>query len=233
MFHPLAILGLVLSISGTVAGGYLLIERLFNCTFFAIFLNLTPRFIQSVFPRDPTITWFTIHVNRNIYASWHVALIYFLLLPIVFSVMVGFWVFLILRLFGVYYIGTAWLCIWFVVLCLSYFRSAINQYAVEVKAKHEKADAEDLKKYMIQDPKTLFKRGTFYFFLNWIKAPFTTLELLLIVSLFVLLHWPAWLIQIFPRIRLDLNDSEARRRYYAGYMVVFLVSGLILLFFFK
>jgi hypothetical protein len=233
MFHPIAILGLVLSISGVIAGGYLLFERIFGSTFFNIFLTLTPNLIHTVFPRDPTMVWFTTSINKNIYASWKVALIYFLLLPIVLFVMLGFWVFLILRLCGIYDIGTAWLCIWFIVLCFAYFWSAVNQYAVEVKAKHKRAGAETIIKYIIQDPKMLFKRYSYHFFLNWVQAPFTTFKLLLIVFLFVLLHWPAWLIQICPKIKLDLTNSNTRKYYYIGYMIVTGVSGLTLIFLFK
>lgn len=209
-----------------------MIERLFSSTLFSIFLKLTPRLIQSLLPRDAAIIWFTTHANRNIYASWNVALIYLLLLPTVFSLMIGFWVFLILRICGVYNIGTAWLCVWFVVLCLSYSWSAVNQYASEVIAKHKRAKAETITKYMIQDPKILLKRCSFYFFMNWIKAPLTTLKLVLMIFLFVLLHWPAWIIQIFPRIKLDLTDSDTRTHYYVGYMLLSVIPGIVLIFFF-
>ncbi len=52
---PLAILGLALSISGIIAGGYLLFERLFSSKLFSIFLTFTPIFLQAMFPHDPTI----------------------------------------------------------------------------------------------------------------------------------------------------------------------------------
>jgi len=229
---PLAILGLVLSISGIIAGGYLLLERLFSSKLFSIFLIFTPNFLQAIFPHDPAITWFRIRSNRNLYDSWDVSFIYFLLLPIISTAMIGFWAFLVLRICGVYDLGTSWLTFWFVMLCLNYMWSAVNQYAIEIKAKHRKASVKRIKGYIIQDPIATLKKWLSYFFRNWIKAPLTALELLLIVVLFILLHWPAWLLRGVSKIQINLNDANARKYYYTGYMVVFLAAGLLLMFFF-
>jgi len=231
---PLAILGLVLSTSGILAGGYLLIERLFNRVLFSTFLTLTPRLLRAFFPYEPTIAWFEIRSNRNLYQSWDIALIYLLLLPIIFSLFIGFLPFFILKVLGVYDLGTAWLSIWFVFLCLNHLWAAVNQHAVEIKAQHRRATVETIKQRMKQDPRVTSKRWVSYFFSNWIKAPFTTLQLLITVVLFVLLHWPAWVIQAFNKgTKLDLSTNETRRNYYIGYMLLFTIIGLFLIFFFN
>jgi len=161
---------------------------------------------------------------------WDMALIYLLLLPLVFILMVGFWVFLVLRIFGVYNLGTFWLSFWFIVLCFTYMWSAVNQHAVEMKAKHKRANVERIKGYMMQDPIATSRRWLFYFFVNWIKSPFTTLKLLLIVILFVLLHWPAWLLKGAGVLQMNFDDTNTRKYYYIGYMVTHLVAGLVLMF---
>lgn len=229
---PLAILGLVLSTSGIIAGGYVLVERLFTCTLFSIFLTLTPRFLQSFFPHNPTITWLEIRSNRNLYQSWDVAFIYLLLLPVLFFLFTGFWLFLILKVLGVYDLGTAWLGIWFIVLCSNNMWAAVNQYAVEIKAQNNKATVETITQRMQRNPIATLKRWGFYFFRNWIKAPLTTFQLLLTVVLFVLLHWPAWLINGVTGWNINLEDNNARKYYYTGYTVLFLLAGLVLMFLF-
>lgn len=235
MFDPktaYAILGLALCISGTIATGYILIERLFFSKLFSIFFVLTPDILQSQFKHDPAIAWFKIRSNRNLYDCWDIGFIYLFLLSLVLIMTVGFWVFLVLKILGVNSIGTFSLIIWFAVLCSHNMWSVVNQHYVEIKARHKRATVERVKRYMMEEPLNTLKRWCFYFFSNWIRTPFTTLKLLLIIILFVLLHWPVWLLKSVGILKIDLNDANIRKYYYTGYTVIFLVAGLLLMFFF-
>jgi len=236
MFDPIspyAILGLALSISGAISTGYILVERLIGSKLFSAFLLATPVFLQSQFKDDPAIAWFKLRSSRSLYDCWDVGFIYLFILLLVLIMMGGIWVFLVLNILGVYNIGIPWLIIWFVVLCSSHMWSAVNQHYIEIKARHKRAATERVKRYMMEDPINTIKRWFFYFFKNWITAPFTTLYLLLIVIIFVLLHWPAWLLKGVGILKMDLNDANSRKYYYTGYTVIFLVSGLLLMFFFN
>lgn len=225
---PLKILGIALSITGIIAGGYTLVEWLVSSTLFSIFRTVIPIFLQSVFPNDSTILWFVNRTTRNLYASWDVALIYFFLMPIELILFAGCWLFLILKLLGRFNIGTPWLIVWFIGIALVYVVSASNQYALEIKSHDRRLRYQGIIKRMFSDSKQTIKKWNYYFWKNWIIAPFTALKIMAIVFLFVLLHWPAWLIQIFPPFRFDLSEAKTRRYYYLTYSVIFLISGLLL-----
>ena len=225
---PLEILGLALSISGAIAGVYIIAEQLFKSTVFTVFLKALPAFLQSFFPNDATILWFTVQANKNLYNSWHIALIYLVLMPTIFALFVGCWIFLVLALLGVFNIGTKWLIIWFILIAVNYMWSATNQYAVEIKFHDRRLGVNGIINRMLSDlPKTM-KRWSYYFFTNWIRGPFTALRLCLITFLFVLLHWPAWLIQTVPVFRFDLTNRKIRRYYYSWYAGIFIIAGLVL-----
>lgn len=234
---PIAILGLILSICGTLATGHALIERLIGSTLFSTLLSYTPKFLNSLIPYEPALIWFEIRSsNRDIYYTWDLSLIYLVLLSLVLFVMGGFWVFLVLKLIWGYDIGLFWLIFWLAILCFNYYFSASNQAAFKMKILHpyKLKSPEDIKNYMRQNPIETLKLWTAYFFRNWIAAPFTTLILLLIVVLNIVLHWPAWLIQVLPKVnKINLADSNTRKYYYIGYMLSFLIPGLILIFFFS
>ncbi len=225
---PLEILGLALGISGAIAGVYIIAEQLFKSTVFTVFLKVLPAFLQSFFPNSTTILWFTVQANKSLYNSWHIALIYFVLMPIILALFVGCWIFLVLALLGVFYIGTKWLTVWFILITVNYMWSATNQYAVEIKFHDRRLGVNGIINRMLSDPLKTIKRWSYYFFTNWIRAPFTALRLCLITLLFVLLHWPAWLIQIVPAFRFDLTSRKTRRYYYSWYAGTFIVAGLVL-----
>ncbi len=227
---PIELLGLILSISALIAGAYLLMERLFAYRVFSVFLALTPKLLQSLFPHDATIAWFTIRSGRSLYDAWDVALVYLFLLPALFVIEVGCWVFLALRLAGISYIGTSWLFSWFVFNWFIYSWSAVNQYAVEIKIKNKKATPEGIKKSMIEDPGLTLKRWIYYFLRNWLVTPLIASALVLIIILFVLLHWPAWVIKAFPKIHLNLDNKRSRTYYYLTYMLLAGIPGLVLTF---
>lgn len=225
---PLGMLGLALGICGAIAGANIIVEQLFGSTLFTTFLKAIPAFLQSFFPNDATILWFTVRANRNLYGSWDIALIYLVLIPTVFLLLVGCWLFLILKLLGIFNIGTVWLIVWFVVVVFDYGVSASNQYALELKSHDRRLRVLGIKNRMYSDPVKTLKRWSYHFLSNWVRGPFTALKILLIIVLFVLLHWPAWLVQIVPAFRFDLNSRKTRRYYYAWYAFIFIAMGLIL-----
>jgi hypothetical protein len=208
---PLEILGLALGISGAIAGSYIIIERLIKTTLFSLFLKAIPLYIQSLIPYDATINRFIVHANRDFYSSWDVAFIYLLLMPIIFVSFAGCWVFLVLKLLGILDIGTIWLIIWFIFIAIIYWWSASAQYAWELKFHDRRLGKQGIMNRMWLNPFKTVKRWNYYFWSNWFRAPYTTLKLLLIVALFVLLHWPAWLIQIIPTFRFDITIRKNRR----------------------
>ncbi|MBE3140157.1 MAG: hypothetical protein IMZ53_06200 [Thermoplasmata archaeon] len=225
---PLEILGLVLGISGAIAGVYIIAEQLFKSTVFTIFLKAIPAFLQSFFPNDAAILWFTVRANQNLYTSWHIALIYFVLTPTIFALFIGCWLFLMLALLGIFNIGIKWLIIWYILVAINYMWSATNQYALEIKFHDRRLGAKGIINRMLSDlPKTM-KRWSYYFLTNWIRAPFIALRICLITFLFVLLHWPAWLVQIIPAFRFDLTIRRTRRYYYSWYAAIFIIAGLVL-----
>lgn len=154
----LEILGFAFSIAGAFAGGYALIEKLFGLSLFSVFWKIAPVVMQSSSPNMSFTTWFAIRSQRNLHEAWDVALFYFLLVLIIFPLMAGCWLFLILAVLGIYNIGVFWLIIWFVFLSFIYLVSASNQVAVEIKAKHPRANAERIKRYMTQEQITTIKR---------------------------------------------------------------------------
>lgn len=230
---PFAFLGLALSISGAISLGHILVERLVSTELFSVFLTLTPNFLTSQFNYEPAIAWFKVRSSRNLYDCWDIALIYLFLLSLVLIMGVGFWVFLVLRILGIYNIRTGLLIIWFAVLCITNVWAAVNQHAVEVKAQRKTATVEKVKEYMIENPVDTLKRSAHYFLRNWVGTPFTTLKLLLIVVLFVLLHWPAWLLKGVKILKIDLNDKNTHKYYYITYGVLASVAGISLIFFFN
>lgn len=52
------------------------------------------------------------------------------------------------------------------------------------------------------------KRWDHHFVTNWVRAPFAGLRISLIVVLFDLLDWPAWMIHIIPAFRFDLTNRK-------------------------
>jgi hypothetical protein len=229
---PLSILGLIFSISGIIAASNLIIERIFRFTLFSVFISFTPNFLQALFKLDPGIAWFKIRSSGDMYDLWDVSLIYLLMLSIVLIALVGFWVFLILRLLGIYDIGTFWLSSWFIVLIVTYFQSAVQQHALEIKYKHKRATTEQIEVYMKKDPIATSRRWLHHFFLNWIRSPLVTLVLLLIIGLFIVLHWPYWLLKMGLKLHFNLNNAKTRQTYYSTYAIIFGVGGLLLMFFF-
>lgn len=225
---PLEILGLALSISGAIAGVYIIAEQLFKSTIFTVFLRAVPAFLQAFFPNDAAIMWLTVQANRNLYTSWHIALIYFVLTPTILVLFIGFWLFLILALLGIFNIGIIWLIIWFILIVINHMWSATSQYALEIKFHDRRLGAAVITNRMFSDlPKTM-KRWSYYFLTNWVRAPFTALRIWLITFLFVPLHWPAWLVQIIPAFRFDLTVRRTRRYYYSWYAAIFIIAGLVL-----
>lgn len=230
---PLAFLGLALSISGVLSLGYILVERLVSTKLFSVFLKLTPKFLTSQFRYEPAITWFNDRSSRNLYDCWDISLIYLFLLSLILIVVVGFWVSLVLRILGIYNIRTILLIMWFAVLFAINVVAASNQHAVEVKTQHKIATVEKVKEYMKENQLNTLKRVAYYFLRNWVETPFTTLKLLLIIVMFILLHWPAWLLKGVKILKIDLNDNNTRTYYYIAYGVPASVAGFLLVFFFK
>ncbi len=225
---PLEILGLALGISGVIAGVYIIVEQLFKSTIYTVFLSLIPIFARAFFPNDAAITWFTIQANRNLYTNWSIALIYFVLTPIIFALFIGCWLFLVLALLGIFNIGVIWLIAWFILMVINHIVSAILQYATEIKFHDRRLGANGIIKRMFSDLPKTGKRCSHYFLTNWVRAPFTALRIWLITFLFVLLHWPAWLVQIIPAFRFDLTVRKTRRYYYSWYAAIFIIAGLVL-----
>ncbi len=230
---PFAFLGLALSISGVLSLGHILVERLVGTKLFSLFLALTPNFLTSQFNHEPAIAWFKVRSSKNLYDCWDISLIYLSLLSLVLLMVVGFWVFLVLRILGIYNIRTSLLVLWFTVLCAVNVMTAANQHAIEVKAQHKTATVEKVKEYMMENQANTLKRLAHHFLRNWVGTPFTTLKLLSIVVLFVLLHWPAWLLKGIRILRIDLNDKNTRKYYYITYGVLASVAGVLLVFFFN
>ena len=229
---PLAFLGLALLVAGVISFGHILVERLITTKLFSVFLTLTPKFLTSQFKHEPAIAWFEARSRRNLYDCWDISLIYLLLLSLILGMTAAFWVFLVLRVLGAYDIGTSLLILWFAVLFVSNGVAAVNQCAVEVKFRHRRATAERVREYMKEAPEITLKRCTHYFMRNWIGTIVTTVRLLSTIVLFVLLHWPAWLLKGMKVLRIDLNDSKAREYYYAAYGVLSSVAGTLLMFLF-
>jgi len=148
-------------------------------------------------------------------------------------IVVGFWISLVLTIHGAYNIRTSLLVIWFGVLCAGNVWAAVNQHAVEIKAQHKRATLEKVQEYIIENPEKTVKRWAYYFLRNWVETPFTIVKLLLIVVLFILLHWPAWLLKGVKILKIDLSDQNTRKYYYIAYGVPASVAGLLLVFFFK
>jgi len=224
---PLEIFGLALGISGAIAGVYIIVEQLFRSTIYTVFLSVVPIFARAFFPNDAAITWFTIQANRDPYTNWSNALIYFFLTPILFALFTGFWLFLVLALLGIFNIGVTWLITWFIFIAINHSVSATGQYAVEIKFGDRRLGTAGITKRMFSDLPKTGKRCTYYFFTNWVRAPYTSLRIWLITFLFVLLHWPAWLVQIIPAFRFDLTNKRTRQYYYSWYAAIFIIAGLI------
>ena len=216
-----------------MAGGYLIVELLFRSKLFSTFLTLTPAVLQSQFPSEPFMSRFKARSTDDLYDAWDMAFLYVLLLAVTFSAMAGFWLFLLLRLFGAYDLGIGWLAAWFILLLVIYAKSASDQYAFELKARHKKAGIAVIKKYMLRDQANTLKRWGFYFVLNWVKAPITALQVLLIACLFVWLHWPLWVVRAITKTRVDMQDENQRRYYYVGYALLFQGLGLVFRFLFS
>lgn len=225
---PLEILGLALGISGAIAGVYIIVEQLFKSTIYTVFLSAIPIFVRAFFPNDAVITWFAIQANRNLYTNWSIALIYFVLTPIIFALFIGCWLFLALALLGIFNIGVIWLIAWFILIAINHIVSATGQYAAEIKFHDRRLGATGITKRMFSDLPKTGKRCSYYFLTNWVRAPWTALRLWLITFLFVLLHWPAWLVQIIPAFRFDLTIRKTRRYYYSWYAAIFIIAGLVL-----
>lgn len=230
---PFAFLGLALSISGVISLGYILVERLVSTELFSVFLKLTPIFLTSQFKYEPAIAWFKVHSSKNLYDCWDISLIYLFLLSLMLTIVVGFWVFLVLKVLGIYNIRTILLIIWFAVLFAINVVAASNQHAVEVKIQHKIATVEKVKEYLLENQPNTLKRVTYYFLRDWVETPFTIVKLLLIIVLFILLHWPAWLLKGVKILKIDLNDKNTRTYYYIAYGVPASVAGLLLIFLFK
>lgn len=230
---PFAFLGLALLISGVIGAGHILIERLVTTKLFSIFLTLTPKLLTAQFNYEPAMVWFEARSRKNLYDCWDISLIYLFLLSLILAMTVGFWVFLVLRILGIHNIRVSLLIIWFVLLCISNGVAAANQHAVEIKFQHRRATAERVKEYMRENPEHTLKRCAYYFLRNWVGTIFTTLKLLSTIVLFILLHWPAWLLRGIRILKIDLNDRKNREYYYITCAVLASVAGSLLLFFFR
>lgn len=223
----LHILGLFLQILALILPAYLLFENFFGSALFTVFWKLTPLFIQSMYPGDPATNSFAMRANRNIYDCWDTALSYLFLLPIVLAIMVGPWVFLVLKICGIYDFSTGWLTAWFILLALLYLVSGINQYAIEIVKTHPKSNAETIQKLVVSNFKMLTKRSFYHWCRNWIISPLMTLILLSLDALLVLLNGPAWLVKFFYR-KFSIADNDTRRHYYIAYGLIAGILGIIL-----
>jgi hypothetical protein len=234
---PFAFLGLAFSISGVISLGYGFVERLVSTQLFSVFLTLVPDFLLSQFGYEPAIVWFKGRSTRSLYDCWDVSLIYLFLISLVLIMEIGVWVLLVLWILKVYairmYLLIILLVVWFAVLCFINVSAAVSQHYVEIKAQHKRATLEKVQEYMIKNPEKTFKRWGYYFLRNWVEAPYTTVKVLSIIVLFILLHWPAWLLKGVKILRADLNNKDTRTQYYITYGVLASVVGLLLTFFFR
>lgn len=233
---PIEILGLIFAVAGVIATAHTMLERIFHYSLFSTLLAITPLFLRSWFPHEPSILWFENRsMNRNIYESWDLALIYLFMLLIIFFLSAGFLIFLIFRLINFYYIPTSLLVAWFLLLLFSNFISAGNQAAIQFKIINPMLkNINQIAEHMRRNPLLTLRFATKHFFLNWIKTPFTTLKLLCLVILLVLLYWPAWLIRSFQRTnKIPLTDEGDRTNYLIVYSVFFICVGLLLNFLFS
>jgi len=230
---PFAFLGLALSISGVVSLGYGFVERLISTELFSLFLTATPNFLYSQFRSEPAIAWLKARSGGSLYDRWDVSLIYLFLVSCVLAMTVGFWVFLILRILGIYSIGTSALVVWFLVLCFGNVWAVVGRHYIEIKGRHKGATLEKVQEYVIENAEKTVKRWAHYFLRNWVETPYTTVKLLSIMVLFILLHWPAWVLKGVKILRADLNDRDTRTHYYITYGVLASVAGLLLTFFFN
>jgi hypothetical protein len=226
IYTPLGALGLALGICGAIAGANIIAELIFRSTIFSLFLKVIPAILQSVLPNDAAILWFTDRANKNLYGSWDVALIYFAVMPIIIAFYVGCWVFLVLDILGVFDIGTKWLIVWFALVTVNFMWAAVGQYAFEIRFNDKRLRKKGVENRMLSNPIKTIGKWSYYFISNWIMAPFTAIKIFLIVFLFVLLQWPAWLLRIIPAFRFDLTSRKTRRYYYAGYSALFIIAGL-------
>jgi hypothetical protein len=233
---PIEVLGLILALLGVFATAHTVLERIFKYSLFTTLLAITPLFLRSWFPHEPSILWFENRsTNRNIYESWDVAFIYLFLLPIILFLNAGFFTFVILRLVDVYHITIPLLIAWFLLILVSNFMAACNQAALKFKDINPTLnDINQILAHMQRHPYLTLRFITGYFFLNWIKTPITTLVLLCLFILLVLLYWPAWLIRALQRTnKLPLTRESDRTNYLIVYSVIFICAGLLLNFIFS
>jgi len=227
------ILGYIICLIGVLVGGYTLLERLFGISLFFVYWNAIPSFLQASYPDSPFTPWFAIRSQKNIHEAWDVALILIFFSSLSFILMAGFWILLLLYLIGIINIGINWLIFIFIILFFIYFVAACNQFALEIKAQHRRADKERIIRYMQQEPGRTIKRVLFHFLRNWIITPLICLQLLLILILLFLFDWLGWLTMFLPqRYRLNLSDDNVRRDYYIGYALFLVIIGLTLSFVF-
>jgi len=227
-----AFLGLALSVSGVISLGYGFVERLVSAELFSVFLAVTPNFLASLLNYEPAAVWFKGRSTRSLYERWE-SLFYLFLISCVLAIIVGFWAFLVLRILGIYNIGTSGLIAWFLVLCFSNLWAVVSQHYIEIKAQHKRVTKKRVLVYMVENPSNTLKRWGYYFLRNWVVTPYIAVKLLSIMVLFILLHWPAWLLKGVKILKADLNDKDARTQYYITYGVLASVAGLLLTFFFK
>lgn len=128
----LGMLGLAIVILGLIAAANIVVELLFSNPLFTTFLNVIPVVLQSALPNVPAVLRFAVRAKENLYNSWDIALIYLVLLPAVFTLLTGCWLFLALALLGKFNIGIVWLIIWFVGVAVVYLVSARDQYMIEI-----------------------------------------------------------------------------------------------------
>lgn len=229
----LEIIGFALVLVAGVASAYTLIERLLGVTLFSVFWKMTPTFLQSSYPDNPFSGWLQARAHDNLHEAWELALFLLVAVSVTLFFMLGFWVFLILRLLGIYSIAVPLLILWFFLLFLLYFVSAGNQVAIEIKVRHRRADTERIKRYMQEDQVGTIKRTTRFFFRNWVVSPFAGLQILIIILLLIVLDGPAWFTKLFPTgSHLRIADDSVRNHYYIGYAAVSGIVGGILMFLF-
>lgn len=217
------------TILAIVSASYALLNWLFRRQLFTVFWRFTPQFLRTLYPADPAIEWFAIRSTRNPYQGWDTAAIYLLLLPLVLCLTVGPYVFLVLKLGGIYDIGTGWIIIWFIGILVLYLVSAVNQYGLEVIKVHPGASSQAIMENMLSDLGRLGRRTMIHFLLNWLTGPLITLVLLIMYLLFVVLNGPGWVIGwVFHGF--DMGKNKTRELYYMGYAMVCGILGAILLF---
>ncbi|MHB8104294.1 MAG: hypothetical protein ACYDG5_01975 [Dehalococcoidales bacterium] len=227
-------IGFIITACGIIATAHALFERFFAYSLFTTFIDLTPTFIKS-YGNELLPAWLDSRISKDkIYHAWDVFLLYLILLSITLFLMVAFWVFLILQLLSIFSIPMIWLIILIIMNIVANVYSAILQTALAIKIKYPEIQSTDeIMTRMLLEQTLTFKLLCKYFFLDFVIGPYNTLKILLLVVLAIILYWPAWIIRMFQRNKLNLSITGFRTTYFIGYAFIFLLVGTILTTFFN